>query len=622
MTSGEASARFVHIATDGKATDICTLHRDAEGSAYTPPLHCADLDGRVEVEITAAPDSRFDLYIGTNQRPEDPIARLAVAVDARQDPQLAAALTDARAELYREFAITNALELVLLTDRPAEAEPDLPDGLTRLVRPETPGLSGTGLAIYHALYGQCRGRGLTHVAVLDPGRGAQCLDDIQSLLGFTQYLRPGVQLATAAATGGTGWATHLFNARDIHENGLPHAAHAREDGTEYLSRMIRAGRCRIVSPANLGGAYQPRDPGVPPKIEAPKKIGYFARVLRGARPPSEIRPGDAAFWSAVQTWRRVDSGVPLTQLALTGAQDMANTVSESDSTSDMFLALRASRDDLVRTAKSMIEPLEDRMHHAGLADPARVRADLDRASRTMLSLLRNRHQGTRVYIVGNGPSLDMSDLDRMSGEVSFASNKIFLAYDQTSWRPTYYSVEDHLVLRNSMEQIHALQDSIKIFPEHMRNHGYHAADTVFMPLIPPKSFDEPLSDPDFPGFSRDLSHGVHWGSTIVYTQIQLALFMGAAEIVLIGVDHSYRLPDTKRGNTYKYDGEINHFHPEYRAEGEVWHKPNLDVLEVSYQRARDICDAAGVRIVNASRKTELTVFDRASLDDLLPGAAS
>ena len=230
-------------------------------------------------------------------------------------------------------------------------------------------------------------------------------------------------------------------------------------------------------------------------------------------------------------------------------------------------------------------------------------------------------------IVGNGPSLTVTDLDRLRGEVTFASNKIYLAYPDTSWRPTYYSVEDHLVLQNNWSTIKELQGSLKLFPANTRDYGYHAADTVFAPFLPPRSFVDPLSDPEFPAFSNDLVHGISWGSTIVYSQIQMAVFMGCTEIVLIGLDHSYQLPDTKNGNTYRHAGEQNHFHPDYRAPGEVWHQPNLDVLEVSYARARQICNERGIRIVNASRSSKLEVFDRVDFDrefpaeDSLKGAA-
>ncbi|MBL8561126.1 MAG: hypothetical protein JNN06_02495, partial [Gemmobacter sp.] len=66
-------------------------------------------------------------------------------------------------------------------------------------------------------------------------------------------------------------------------------------------------------------------------------------------------------------------------------------------------------------------------------------------------------------------------------------------------------------------------------------------------------------------------------------------------------------------------GEVNHFHPDYRGQGERWHQPNLEVLEVSYRRALQVCTGLGIGIFNASRATELDVFPRVDFDAVFPG---
>ncbi|MBL8563001.1 MAG: hypothetical protein JNN06_12045, partial [Gemmobacter sp.] len=190
-----------------------------------------------------------------------------------------------------------------------------------------------------------------------------------------------------------------------------------------------------------------------------------------------------------------------------------------------------------------------RLFDIGIADPARTKADLARPNILAVSALYKRHKGQRAVIIGNGPSLRIPDLARLDGDVCFGSNKIFLSFDQTDWRPTYYTVEDHLVLAGTQAEVSRMRGVQKVFPDNMRHHGFHDPDVVFVPRLPPKSWEDPLSDPDFPQFSLDLVQGLHWGSTVVYAQIQMAVFMGCREIYLIGVDHSYRLPAVKEGNT-------------------------------------------------------------------------
>ncbi len=64
----------------------------------------------------------------------------------------------------------------------------------------------------------------------------------------------------------------------------------------------------------------------------------------------------------------------------------------------------------------------------------------------LLSLL-DIHRGERCFVVGNGPSLKVDDLDKLVGEITFASHRIFLDFEQTQWWPTYYAMCDAVVER-------------------------------------------------------------------------------------------------------------------------------------------------------------------------------
>ena len=58
----------------------------------------------------------------------------------------------------------------------------------------------------------------------------------------------------------------------------------------------------------------------------------------------------------------------------------------------------------------------------------------------------------------------------------------------------------------------------------------------------------------------------------------------------------------------KSAGEVNHFHPDYRKPGEAWAVPNMEGQRYSFQSARDRFQAAGRKVINASRVTKLDVF--------------
>ena len=59
---------------------------------------------------------------------------------------------------------------------------------------------------------------------------------------------------------------------------------------------------------------------------------------------------------------------------------------------------------------------------------------------------------TRTFVIGNGPSLKVEQLNKIIPEVSFGVNRIHLLYDQTAWRPDYYVYMD---MSNTTNEIYA-----------------------------------------------------------------------------------------------------------------------------------------------------------------------
>lgn len=265
----------------------------------------------------------------------------------------------------------------------------------------------------------------------------------------------------------------------------------------------------------------------------------------------------------------------------------------------------------VRDLRNEVSRLHIALQERGAIDAHRAR-DVSPEDEAFLNATRNRYLGQRCFVLGNGPSLRVSDLELLRDEVTFAANKIYLCFDETNWRPTYYSVEDLLVARNNMAEIMSVEGTTKIFPHHMlpllpRRPNHHYAR-----WLPPADNRSPHRE-----FSTDLAKGICWGSTITYSLMQMAVHMGFREIYILGLDHSYVEPDTKKDGALVSQGEVNHFHPDYRKTGEVWHLPVLDRLETSYGFAKTYCDSIGVKVYNASRYSKLDVFPRVDLDTVL-----
>jgi len=234
--------------------------------------------------------------------------------------------------------------------------------------------------------------------------------------------------------------------------------------------------------------------------------------------------------------------------------------------------------------------------------------------------LRDRHQGERCFIIGNGPSLRIGDLDLLKNEITFASNRIYLAFGQTDWRPSYYNVIDVMVADQYASSIKNLQLK-KIFSSDIRFTMPFVDDVIWVYSLKKPNLDQ---ENLVPLFSSDLRRGVYGGFTVVYFQLQIAFFMGFREIYLIGVDFKYEVP-TPSGEISRYgpilvqQDQQNHFHPNYRAVGEKWTLPRLDIQYEAFRSANKAFELHNGKIFNASRSTELDVFPRVDFDHIVSG---
>lgn len=237
--------------------------------------------------------------------------------------------------------------------------------------------------------------------------------------------------------------------------------------------------------------------------------------------------------------------------------------------------------------------------------------------RPLLKNLKDQFRGkNRCFIIGNGPSLNRTNLSKLKNEISFGVNGIFLNTFPPSFRPTFYVVEDHLVAEDRAEQINQFNGVIKLFPTYLAYCLREAPDTIFFNHLPRKSAPHGFD------FSLNASEVTYTGGTVTFTCMQLAYFLGFKEIILIGVDHSYTIPpSTKKQTDYNIEvldmdeDDPNHFSTSYFGKGFRWHNPHVEKMEKAYLEAKKITTENGVSIINATKGGNLEVFDRKNYDD-------
>lgn len=227
-----------------------------------------------------------------------------------------------------------------------------------------------------------------------------------------------------------------------------------------------------------------------------------------------------------------------------------------------------------------------------------------------LSKYKDIHKGKRAFIVGNGPSLRIEDLETLHkhGEICFAANKIYRIYNQTNWRADYLCLTDHDVIDDCGEEL----DKLKIEGEIFYGDCFHShyveenSDRQYIHLTYEEFY------PNYPGFSDDITKQVYQGFTVTYDiPLQMAAYMGFKEIYLIGNDCT---------SVGEVTDKRNHFMPDYYKDGEAekykGRRTQTEKILKAFEKAELHSRKHGFRIYNATRGGALEVFERVNFDSL------
>lgn len=229
-----------------------------------------------------------------------------------------------------------------------------------------------------------------------------------------------------------------------------------------------------------------------------------------------------------------------------------------------------------------------------------------RASVKRLAELKAIHKGERCVIIGNGPSLNHTDMSKLKDEYTFGMNRIYLAFPDWGFETSYFVSVNDLVIEQCAADIEKLK-----MPKFLawRSHGHLSSmeNTMFLHTTYYN-----------PKFSGEVRHRVWEGATVTNVALQLAYYMGFEQAILIGVDHSYR--ESVKGDpneTIVSEGDDpDHFNAEYFGKGFRWQLPDLDTSELGYALARQAFEADGRQVLDATIGGKLDIFPKADYNAL------
>lgn len=227
-----------------------------------------------------------------------------------------------------------------------------------------------------------------------------------------------------------------------------------------------------------------------------------------------------------------------------------------------------------------------------------------------LEKYKNIHAGERIFIIGNGPSLKVEDLNMLheNNVLSIAFNKIYKIFEKTEWRPTYIGITDPDIAEkldySKLGDIQVFQgDNI----EHWEQGRAFENATKFHLINNDFSPNRPL-------FSEDICLGTYRGCTVAYDMgLQFAAYMGCKEIVLLGMDHSVVGKVYEKNNHFCDDYFDEEEENRFSEKGQRFHK---DEMTLAYESAKFYANKHNINIYNATRGGKLEVFKRIDFDSL------
>lgn len=250
-------------------------------------------------------------------------------------------------------------------------------------------------------------------------------------------------------------------------------------------------------------------------------------------------------------------------------------------------------------------PIERNLYKAGLLRCSRDLEDL--------SNYRNAFTGKRCFIMGNGPSLNQIDLSKLQNEYVFVFNGAYELAQKFQFAKPFYLIEDHLVAIDHSSNFKNLNRPKFIAHDLIKHFNYtKSITTVYLE----RNY---RYNSRWPGFlDKSTNYPIfYWGGTVAYFGLQMADFMNFDEIIFIGMDLSYIVPNSviKNGTQLtSTEDDPNHYSPNYFGVGKRWHIPETSRMLKSFKCSSSY--PVVKKVINATVGGNLDCFTRKDYNDL------
>ncbi|MCF6171891.1 MAG: DUF115 domain-containing protein [Bacteroidales bacterium] len=235
--------------------------------------------------------------------------------------------------------------------------------------------------------------------------------------------------------------------------------------------------------------------------------------------------------------------------------------------------------------------------------------------------LKNKYAGKRVFLIGNGPSLNKTPLYLLKDEYTMCFNRFSLFFERLNWTPSFFATTDNLVLSDLLTELDSVvsKSAYSFFPD------IHFRGEKFINKIEQKDNILWIHQLFGRGFSTNLPK-VFPGGSVIYEGFQILRHLGFKEIILLGVDMNFQIHksvkylDSKSVDIIsEQDDDPNHFDPRYFGKNRKYHQPEAFVIQSIIDNLDFLgqnMDKFGLQILNAGYDSKVTSFPKVDFESL------
>lgn len=221
---------------------------------------------------------------------------------------------------------------------------------------------------------------------------------------------------------------------------------------------------------------------------------------------------------------------------------------------------------------------------------------------------KNKHLNEKCYVIATGPSLTEEDLLLTKGKTSFAVNTIFTVFDRTSWRPTYYVLDDPAYHRKLNQKYNLDFEKFALNNCFLNSENINISSgtkNIFLNINYLDHIYRYGVSQKFK-YTGDLLYGFYDNYSVTQDSIILAIYMGFKEIYLLGADNDYL------GKKQHFDGITEEADAEYNRALKI-----QSANDMGYEFVKSVANKYGVKIYNVTRGGRVKAFERMTLEESL-----